>query len=94
MWRTDETRANARMKLENYELRQALPAAFCDLATDLQRVEIETNDGRRPIAIGEQDYEGGGLGEAIGYEDRRQSWRRVKGGTRGGATGLHVDLIY
>jgi hypothetical protein len=97
LWRTDEMGANAREKLaegtylEDDELRQALPAAFHDLATDLQRVEIETSDGNRPID--EEDYEGSGLGEAIGYEDWRQFWRRVKGGTRGGATGLHVDLI-
>jgi hypothetical protein len=97
LWRTDEMGANAREKLaegtylEDDELRQALPSAFHDLATDLQRVEIETNEGSRPID--EEDYEGSGLGEAIGYEDWRQFWRRVKGGTRGGATGLYVDLI-
>ena len=97
LWRTDEAGVNARMRLaegtylEDDGLRQALPAVFHDLAADLQRVEIETSDGVRPIA--EEDYDGSGLGEAIGYEDWRQFWRRVKGGTRGGATGLHVDLI-
>ena len=77
--------------MEAAELKDALPAAFHDLAKDLQRAEIKTEEGFRPIK--ESDYDGSGLGEVIGYEDWRQFWRRVKGGTRGGASGLHVDLM-
>ena len=97
LWRQDEQGNRAREKMadgtymEDDELKDALPEVFHDLAQDLRRVEIRTKDGCRPIS--EADYDGSGLGEKIGYEDWRQFWRRVKGGTRGGASGLHVDLI-
>jgi hypothetical protein len=38
-------------------------------------------------------YEDGGLGEAMRKQEWGVFWRRVKGATRGGASGVNVDLV-
>ena len=49
-------------------------------------------DEEQPRVV-EEDYEGSGLGEVIDKADWESFWRRAKGGTRGGASGVHADLL-
>ena len=92
-WRLDEAGEAACERLARGELTtedvESVPPSLRKILPHLQTVYSHTA-GRR---IEERDYEGSGIGEAISASDWRAFWGQVKGGTRGGKTTLHVDLI-
>ena len=89
--------------LDDEGMRARLPGCFHKLAECLQRVEVNACDdhavrmervaseGTRRVC--ETDYDESGLGEPITDEDWQAFWRGIKGHTRGGASGVSVDLI-
>ena len=109
LWRVNEDGTEARQKLadgtymEEQRLKEGLPECFHGLAADLQSAQVgagrvseqcssavEQEEVRR---IQEADYDGSGLGEVIEAADWGAFWRGAKGGTRGGASGVHADLL-
>ena len=94
--------------LGNKQLEGGLPECFRELVKDLQTVKVGagkadvraeceadsdySSDEEQPRMV-EEDYEGSGLGEVIEKADWEAFWRRAKGGTRGGASGVHADLL-
>ena len=91
--RLDEEGFEFRCRIAEGEVTQeelsSRPEQFRVIIPHLQRKLLE-HMGRR---IQPSDYDGVGLMEAIPADRWGSLWRGCKAGTRGGASGLHVNMV-